>query len=122
MSITKNGGPTATQSPEIPATWRAFARCIDNPDRMFVRGAAQHDAVTICRHCPVVAPCGADALDSRTEFGVWGGMTERRRRALLKDHPDIESWANFFASHRPESTTTRLASTPCQNTRDHPHH
>lgn len=24
--------------------------------------------------------CGADALDNRVEFGVWGGMTERQRR------------------------------------------
>ncbi|MFC4603845.1 WhiB family transcriptional regulator [Rhodococcus kronopolitis] len=116
MSITETGGPTATQSPEIPSTWRAFARCIDNPDWMFVQGAAQREAVTICRHCPVLVPCAADALDSRTEFGVWGGMTERRRRALLKDHPDIESWADFFASHRPESATARLASPPCRNT------
>ena len=121
MSITKTGGPKATRSPEIPATWRAFSRCIDNPDRMFVQGAAQNEAVTICRHCPVLVPCGTDALDSRTEFGVWGGMTERQRRVLLKDHPDIESWADFFASHRPKSATTPRASTPCQNTRNRPY-
>ena len=33
--------------------------------------------------------CLADALDNRTEFGVWGGMTERERRALLKRRPDV---------------------------------
>ena len=27
--------------------------------------------------------CLADALDNHVEFGVWGGMTERERRALL---------------------------------------
>ena len=26
-------------------------------------------------------------LDNRVEFGVWGGMTERQRRALLRQHP-----------------------------------
>ena len=36
--------------------------------------------------------CLAEALDNRTEFGVWGGMTERERRALLKRRPDITSW------------------------------
>jgi WhiB family redox-sensing transcriptional regulator len=32
------------------------------------------------------------------EFGVWGGMTERQRRALLKQHPEVVSWAEFFAA------------------------
>ena len=44
--------------------------------------------------------CGADALDNRVEFGVWGGMTERQRRALLKQHPEVVSWADFFAAQR----------------------
>ena len=53
--------------------------------------------------CPVVAECLADALDNRTEFGVWGGMTERERRALLKRRPDITSWAILFAAARGQS-------------------
>ena len=28
------------------------------------------------------------------EAGVWGGMTERERRALLRKRPDITSWKN----------------------------
>jgi WhiB family redox-sensing transcriptional regulator len=40
--------------------------------------------------------CGAEALDNRVEFGIWGGMTERQRRALLKRHPEIVSWTDFF--------------------------
>ncbi|MGW5153754.1 WhiB family transcriptional regulator, partial [Rhodococcus koreensis] len=27
------------------------------------------------------------------EFGVWGGMTERQRRALLKQNPEVVSWS-----------------------------
>jgi WhiB family redox-sensing transcriptional regulator len=44
----------------------------------------------------VLQQCGADALDNQVEYGVWGGMTERQRRALLKQHPDVVSWADFF--------------------------
>ena len=44
--------------------------------------------------------CGADALDNKVEFGVWGGMTERQRRALLKQHPEVVSWADFFDKRR----------------------
>ena len=71
-----------------------------DPDQLFVRGAAQRKAAVICRHCPVITACGADALDNRVEFGVWGGMTERQRRALLKQHPEVSSWSEFFAAQR----------------------
>jgi WhiB family transcriptional regulator, redox-sensing transcriptional regulator len=86
---------------EARIAWVSQARCrASDPDELFVRGAAQRKAAVICRHCPVIAECGADALDNRVEFGVWGGMTERQRRALLKQHPDVSSWADFFAAQR----------------------
>ncbi|WP_284069808.1 WhiB family transcriptional regulator [Citrobacter freundii] len=40
--------------------------------------------------------CRADALDNRVEFGVWGGLTERQRRAALRSYPHVKSWARFF--------------------------
>lgn len=81
--------------------WVSRAACRDSdPDSLFVRGAAQRKATNICRHCPVMYECLADALDNRVEFGVWGGMTERQRRALLKQYPDVASWADFFRAHR----------------------
>src|SRR3954452_17502065 len=86
---------------EARIAWVSQARCRQaDPDELFVRGAAQRKAAVICRHCPVILECGADALDNRVEFGVWGGMTERQRRALLKQHPEVNSWAEFFAAQR----------------------
>jgi WhiB family redox-sensing transcriptional regulator len=77
--------------------WVSKALCTEaDPDALFVRGTAQRKAAVICRHCPVVQECGAEALDSKVEFGIWGGMTERQRRALLKQHPEIVSWTDFF--------------------------
>ena len=82
-------------------TWVSKARCRStDPDELFVRGAAQRKAAVICRYCPVIGECAADSLDNRVEFGVWGGMTERQRRALLKQHPEVVSWAEFFAAQR----------------------
>ena len=73
--------------------WAKEAKCAgQDPEALFVRGKAQNDAKAVCNTCPVLAQCLAEALDSRTEFGVWGGMTERERRALLRKRPDIASW------------------------------
>jgi len=81
--------------------WVSQALCrTTDPDELFVRGAAQRKAAVICRHCPVMQECGADALDNKVEFGVWGGMTERQRRALLKQHPEVVSWSDFFEKRR----------------------
>lgn len=86
---------------ESRISWVSKALCrAADPDELFVRGAAQRKAAVICRHCPVMLECGADALDNRVEFGVWGGMTERQRRALLKQHPEVVSWAEFFSTQR----------------------
>ncbi|MCG5432819.1 WhiB family transcriptional regulator [Mycobacterium sp. MYCO198283] len=100
MSTSLTGVVHGAQA-EARIAWVTQARCrAADPDELFVRGAAQRKAAIICRHCPVIAECGADALDNRVEFGVWGGMTERQRRALLKQHPEVSSWAEFFAAQR----------------------
>ncbi|WP_082974973.1 WhiB family transcriptional regulator [Mycobacterium sp. E3247] len=86
--------------------WVSKALCRNgNPDGLFVRGAAQRKAATICRHCPVILECGADALDNRVEWGVWGGMTERQRRALLRKHSEVVSWVDFLAAAQGQRRT-----------------
>lgn len=78
--------------------WITQAKCRhEDPDALFVRGAEQRKAAVICRHCPVQLECRADALDNRVEFGVWGGLTERQRRALLRKNPHIKDWAGYLA-------------------------
>lgn len=78
---------------------RALCREVD-PDALFVQGAAQNRAKLICRGCPVRTECLAEALDGRIEFGVWGGMTERERRALLRRRPDVTSWWDLLTAAR----------------------
>src|SRR5512146_2097576 len=77
--------------------WTTRAACKGtDPDELFVQGAAQNRAKLICRGCPVRTECLADALDNGIEFGVWGGMTERERRALLRRRPDVTSWRELL--------------------------
>ena len=68
-------------------------------------GAAQKRAAVICRQCAVVTECLADALDNRIEFGVWGGMTERQRRKLIRQHPEVTSWSEYFAETARDAMT-----------------
>ena len=83
--------------------WRGRAACRDeNPDQLFVRGAEQRKARMVCVGCPVRTECLGEALDNRIEFGVWGGMTERERRALLRRRPDVRNWRELLEAARRE--------------------
>lgn len=62
-------------------------------DALFPEGKDQKRARVVCMGCPVRAICLAEALDNRIEWGVWGGLTERERRQLLRQRPDVTSWA-----------------------------
>ena len=80
--------------------WSARAACrTTDPDALFVQGAAQNRAKALCSGCVVRTECLADALDNQVEFGVWGGMTERERRALLRRRPD-SSWRSILETAR----------------------
>lgn len=93
--------------------WTTRAACRDQaPDNLFVQGAAQNRAKTVCLGCPVRTECLADALDNRVEFGVWGGMTERERRALLRRRPTVTSWRRLL-----ETAMSDFESTPATPTR-----
>jgi WhiB family transcriptional regulator, redox-sensing transcriptional regulator len=98
MSETK---PTAKTTNIAAAQGVARSADTEEPSGwVSVRGAAQRKAAVICRHCPVMQECGAEALDNKVEFGVWGGMTERQRRALLNEHPGVVSWSDFLDKRR----------------------
>src|ERR1043165_4701634 len=77
--------------------WANVALCKKSaPDELFVRGAEQHKAKVVCGACPVRAECLAEALDNQIEWGVWGGLTEREGRALLRSRPTGTSWPQLF--------------------------
>jgi WhiB family redox-sensing transcriptional regulator len=87
----------------VDSAWAAQAACrTSDPDTLFVQGAAQNRAKAICSGCEVRTDCLADALDNRVEFGVWGGMTERERRALLRRRPNVTSWRHLLQTAQDE--------------------
>src|SRR4051812_13910560 len=77
--------------------WASRGTCrTTDPDLLFVQGAAQNRAKAVCMGCPVRTECLADALDNRIEFGVWGGMGGRGRRALLRRRQNVRSWGRLL--------------------------
>lgn len=75
-----------TFSLEDRPAWQRRAACRGLPPKLFypARGATiGRDAQKICHGCPVREECLDYALQNR-EFGVWGGLSERRRRAIKK--------------------------------------
>jgi WhiB family redox-sensing transcriptional regulator len=90
-----------TAAPEAPPIdtstvplWSERAACRHtDPETKFGSVTEQTEAAqTLCARCPVVGACLSYALDHRIEFGLWGGVTERKRRSLLRKRPDVRSW------------------------------
>ncbi|MCW2613129.1 MAG: transcription factor WhiB [Frankiales bacterium] len=96
-----------TPATDGPQAWTALSACrTADPDELFVTGAAQNRAKAVCMGCPVRTECLSDALDNRVEFGVWGGMTERERRALLRRRPGVLSWRLLLEDARASHVAT----------------
>lgn len=66
--------------------WTDQARCRGrDPEQFFQRGAARsRGAIRVCDNCPVRTQCLDYALEHDVDFGVWGGLTERQRRAYQR--------------------------------------
>lgn len=72
-------------------TWRDHALCLDeDPELFFPNGVAgpaaeqAQEAKAVCGRCPVQNTCLQWAVDTRQEYGVWGGLTEGELRSLRR--------------------------------------
>lgn len=70
----------------LDVSFMAKGSCKDlPPSYMFGQDSGEVEAAkVICRNCVVVEICAEYALASRVNSGVWGGMSERERRGILK--------------------------------------
>ena len=66
--------------------WASQALCAQaDPEAWFPeQGEAAELAKAICARCPVQAPCRAHALARPGLRGIWGGLSERERRAARR--------------------------------------
>ncbi|MBC2682185.1 WhiB family transcriptional regulator [Corynebacterium anserum] len=53
-------------------------------ERGRARAMREHRAKAICAQCPVLQSCRAHALSVGEPYGIWGGMSESEREAILR--------------------------------------
>lgn len=80
-------------------TWQAAARCAEVGDDFWFpeKGGTAGPAKAICRGCVSRLPCLRYAL-GRHDDGIWGGFTERERRAVSRQHGAGQSLEDIIAA------------------------
>ncbi|MFJ6014530.1 WhiB family transcriptional regulator [Streptomyces sp. NPDC092952] len=71
-----------------PHHWSDDAACAGAETAQFFpvgKGAGALHAKGLCMPCPVRSECLTHALTYREDYGVWGGLDEDERAALLKE-------------------------------------
>jgi WhiB family redox-sensing transcriptional regulator len=70
----------------VDAAWVADAVCAQtDPDAFYPeKGEPTRAAKAMCARCPVTEQCLEYALENNERYGVWGGLSERERRALQR--------------------------------------
>ncbi len=73
--------------------WAACRECADPEIFWPVRRQGAHihrnqsaAALAVCRICPVIDACLNYAQTQKEHVGIWGGMTERQRETLRRQH------------------------------------
>lgn len=89
--------------------WTLHAKCRGMADALFPEASDQKRARQLCTGCPVRMECLAEALDNRIEWGIWGGMTERERRLLLRQRGDVRSWKALLLGGDRDQPVTSLS-------------
>lgn len=69
-----------------PPSWADFALCAEVDPEIFFpeKGGSTLWAKRVCTSCPVTALCLDYALKHGERYGIWGGKSERERRAMRR--------------------------------------
>lgn len=83
---------TSTRRPRliegtIQQDWTDHAACVGADPGVWFPGKGAHsdrEAKRICGACPVRRDCLEHALENSEQFGIWGGLNEKERRAVKR--------------------------------------
>lgn len=84
---------------EDPLEWQNGALCSQTDPELFfpLKGGSTKAAKKVCAECDVRDRCLEYALQNNEQFGIWGGVSERARRQMLKDMGVEETNDDEFA-------------------------
>lgn len=94
--------------------WQALGACkAEDPELFFPLGESTgariqtDDAKAVCRRCPVMERCLQWALETRQDFGVWGGLSEQDRRRIHRRKKPVyrggeQTAVDYILEHRLE--------------------
>jgi WhiB family redox-sensing transcriptional regulator len=87
--------------------WQYEGACRDLPSEMFFhpdgergprRRNRENTAKAVCASCPVIAACRAHALAVQEPYGIWGGLSEDDRLAIINKPVGISQTEFIHAS------------------------
>jgi WhiB family transcriptional regulator, redox-sensing transcriptional regulator len=87
-ATTRRGTRTHLVPPALSiGQWTGSAACVSADPAIFFPDGDQSgtEAKQCCASCPVRDRCRDYALAAREEFGVWGGLSEDERKAILNE-------------------------------------
>lgn len=64
--------------------WVNESACVGTPTEMFFAPDLHAKAKAICVECPVITQCLNYALETGTEYGIFGGTTGSERLRMLR--------------------------------------
>jgi WhiB family redox-sensing transcriptional regulator len=86
------------------SSWQTRAACLDtDPELFFPLGSSGDAAVqiklakAICATCPVRVTCREFAIETRQDYGVWGGKSEEERESIRRSRKRAERAARIVA-------------------------
>lgn len=74
-------------------SWRADAACRGLDPNLWFPGRWEGpadfktaaEARAICHQCPVRQECADYAVETNQEFGIWGGVSRRTRKQIIRE-------------------------------------
>jgi WhiB family redox-sensing transcriptional regulator len=88
MVMERSSSRTKEASGPMAQNWRSAGLCKGSDPLVFYPPSEDdslaEEAKTICSMCVVRRTCLEFALTTREKHGVWGGLTERERRRVLR--------------------------------------
>jgi WhiB family transcriptional regulator, redox-sensing transcriptional regulator len=103
----------STEAPDTESDWRESANCAGIHVDMFFpeKGSLPYGVREVCGNCDVQAQCLQYALDNGERYGIWGGMSETKRRTMKRNRSQPKPIAH--GTEAGAATHRRRGETPC---------